>query len=96
MDPNRICGTNNVHRKKAGKIVRTKRAFTLIERVIVVARVAILAAIPIPDFLEAQVRAKVSRAKTDMQTIAVAEEAYSNGTDSRAEIKTRGEVPHFH
>jgi len=48
----------------------------LIELLIVVAIIAILAAIAVPNFLEAQVRAKVSRAKTDMRTIAVAEEAY--------------------
>lgn len=38
-----------------------KRGFTLIELLIVVAIIAILAAI-VPNFLEAQVRAKVSRA----------------------------------
>ncbi len=51
-------------------------AFTLIELLIVVAIIAILAAIAIPNFLEAQVRAKVSRAKTDMRSLAVAMESY--------------------
>jgi len=55
---------------------RRNRGFTLIELLIVVAIIAILAMIAVPNFLEAQVRAKVSRAKTDMRTIAVAEEAY--------------------
>jgi type II secretion system protein G len=62
--------------------VSTQPAFTLIELLVVVAVVAILAAIAVPNFLEAQVRSKVSRAKADMATIATALEAYAvdNGT----------------
>ena len=51
-------------------------AFTLIELLIVVAIIAVLAAIAVPNFLEAQVRAKVSRVKADMRSIATALEAY--------------------
>jgi prepilin-type N-terminal cleavage/methylation domain-containing protein len=54
-----------------------KRAFTLIELLIVVAIIAILAAIVVPNFLEAQTRAKVSRAKSDMRTAAGVLEAYA-------------------
>ncbi len=50
--------------------------FTLIELLIVVAIIGILAAIAIPNFLQAQIRAKVSRAEADMQTIAVGLEQY--------------------
>lgn len=53
------------------------KAFTLIELLIVVAIIAILAAIAVPNFLEAQTRAKVSRTVADMRTIATAVEAYS-------------------
>lgn len=53
-----------------------KKAFTLIELLIVVAIIAILAAIAVPNFLEAQTRAKVSRAVSDMRTVATALEVY--------------------
>jgi len=52
------------------------KGFTLIELLIVVAIIAILAAIAIPNFLEAQVRSKVSRVRTDMRSLTVAMEAY--------------------
>src|SRR5690606_24337312 len=46
------------------------------ELLIVVAIIAILAAIAVPNFLEAQVRAKVSRVKNDHRAIATALESY--------------------
>lgn len=42
----------------------------------VVGIIAILALIALPNFLDAQMRAKVSRAKSDMRTIATALETY--------------------
>ena len=51
--------------------------FTLIELLIVVAIIAILAAIAVPNFLEAQTRSKVSRVKADMRSVATAMEAYA-------------------
>lgn len=53
------------------------RAFTLIELLIVVAIIAILAAIAVPNFLEAQTRAKVSRVRADCRTIVTALETYA-------------------
>lgn len=53
-----------------------KHGFTLIELLIVVAIIAILAAIAVPNFLEAQIRAKISRVMSDMYNVNVALEAY--------------------
>ena len=57
-------------------IYSKKPAFTLIELLIVVAIIAVLAAIAVPNFLEAQTRAKVSRSKSDMRSMDAALEAY--------------------
>jgi type II secretion system protein G len=69
-------------------ILRTK-GFTLIELLIVVAIIAILAAIAVPNFLEAQVRSKVSRAKSDMRTLTTALEAYAVDYNAYPQCNTR-------
>ena len=56
--------------------MHSNRGFTLIELLIVVAIIAILAAIAVPNFLEAQVRSKVTRCKSELRTIAAGMEAY--------------------
>lgn len=55
----------------------SRAGFTLIELLIVVAIIGILAAIAIPNFLQAQVRAKVSRSVADLRTISLAIEQYN-------------------
>lgn len=54
-----------------------RQGFTLVELLIVVSIVAILAAIAVPNFLEAQTRAKTVRVLSDMRTMQVAIESYA-------------------
>ena len=53
-----------------------RHGFTLIELLIVVAIIGILAAIAVPNFLNAQIRAKVARAVSEERTLAEAFESY--------------------
>jgi len=53
-----------------------KRAFTLIELLIVIAIILILIAIALPNFLEAQIRAKVANAAAEMRSLDTAIASY--------------------
>ena len=53
-----------------------KSGFTLIELLIVIAIILILIAIALPNFLAAQVRARITRIQGDMRALATANEAY--------------------
>lgn len=56
--------------------MKHNKGFTLIELLIVIAIILILIAIALPNFLEAQVRAKVARAKGEMRSINIAMNSY--------------------
>ena len=53
-----------------------KHGFTLIELLIVIAIILILIAIALPNFLEAQVRAKITRTKADMRGLGTSIESF--------------------
>lgn len=75
---------------------RKLSGFTLIELLIVVAIIAILAAIAVPNFLEAQTRAKISRAKGDMRSLSVALQAYRVDNEQYPPDVDSGAYPAIH
>ncbi len=63
-------------------------AFTLIELLIVVAIIGILAAIAVPNFLNAQIKARISQAYADTRTLADAIEMYRLDNNSPPPVKS--------
>jgi len=71
---------------------RSQRGFTLIELLIVVAIVGIIAAIAIPNLLNAVDRAKQKRSMADMRTIGTALEAYATDQNFYPISPTQGSI----
>lgn len=75
------------HGRKPAKAV----AFTLIELLIVVAIIAILAAIAVPNFLEAQTRSKIARVRADMRSVDTAMQAYIVDNNNEPKVLNPGD-----
>lgn len=66
--------------------MHTKKAFTLIELMIVVAIIGILAAIAVPNFIKFQCRSKQSEAKGNLKALYVSQEAFRAENDTYSDI----------
>lgn len=69
---------------------KTKRGFTLIELMIVVAIIGILAAIAIPNFIRYQLRSKTAEARTNMGGIKTNQESFRTSEDNYAPVAAEG------
>ena len=74
-----------------------KKGFTLVEIMIVVAIIALLAAIAIPNLLRARLNANDSAAKADLQALVTAIESYAaaNGQYPTGETQLTGATPAY-
>jgi type IV pilus assembly protein PilA len=64
-----------------------KKAFTLIELMIVVAIIGILAAIAVPNFIKFQCRSKQSEAKGNLKALYVSQESFRAENDTYTDVE---------
>ena len=82
--------TQKPDEREKGMIRSKFQGFTLIELLIVVAIIGILAAIAVPNFLNAQVRAKIARVKADQNAYSTAMDSYQ--IDNGGHFPLQGEI----
>jgi len=85
--------------KKVKKAKHVSPLLTIIHLIIILVIIAALIAIAVPNFLEAQVRSKVSRVRSDARSLATAIEAYyidNNAYPHRIDILWQGPIKYIH
>jgi prepilin-type N-terminal cleavage/methylation domain-containing protein len=69
---------------------RRKKGFTLIELMIVIAIIAILAAVLVPNFMRAREASRLTACKSNLKSLSTAMETYSNDFDGMYPGGTQG------
>ena len=79
------------------RMIRRKRSggFTLIELMIVIAIIAILAAILVPNFIRARAQGQFTACKSNLKNIGTAMEMYSTDASGRYPTNLAGLTPNY-
>ena len=74
---------------------RNRKGFTLIELMIVIAIIAILAAILVPNFIRARAQGQLTACKSNLKNIGTALEMYSTDNGGRFPTTATGLTPNY-
>lgn len=76
-------------------ILKRRKGFTLIELMIVIAIIAILAAILVPNFIRARAQGQVTACKSNLKNIGTALEMYSTDSSGRYPTTITSLTPNY-